>query len=117
MGVCEGVLVFEGVCAAMCIAPIRGTIRIGLSAVQKLLVQVFNDFFKGHKVSILPENIATILYKFVAQVQEFFPIPIRQLVGFAANSFQLYFHLTKLTVFQVFYILFIYIFFTSFTKI
>lgn len=68
---CVKVCVRVCVCAAMCIAPIRGTIRIGLSAVPKLLVQVFNDFFKGHKVSILPENIATILYKFVAQVQEF----------------------------------------------
>lgn len=43
--------------------PIRGTIRIGLLAVPKLLVQVFNDFFKGQKVSILPENITTIQAK------------------------------------------------------
>lgn len=87
---CVKVCVRVCVCAAMCIAPIRGTIRIGLSAVPKLLVQVFNDFFKGHKVSILPENISTILSKFVAQVQEFYSIPSRQLVGFAANSFQLF---------------------------
>lgn len=107
------VKVCGGVCAAMCIAPIRGTIRIGLSAVPKLLVQVFNDFFKGHKVSILPENIATILSKFVAQVQEFFSIPIRQLVGFAANSFQLFtFTSQSCQFFKCFiYFLYIYIFY------
>lgn len=69
--VCEGVW---GVCVQPCVLqPIRGTIRIGLLAMAKLLVQVFNDFFKGHKVSILPENIATILAKFVVQVHEFIP--------------------------------------------